>query len=195
MEFFNKNSYRNNKNKPCSQRGGVEIWLVLIVAIIICGWSFWQLHLNSYAATQVLYSRDQAGDKAIISSIENSHQYIYFAMYTLTRSDIVDALIAAKLRGLDVRGVLDGSQVSLSEEKPLITKLQKFGVNLEIANLQDGLMHMKMLVTDNAYVSGSFNWTTAATNYNDEILEIGQVEGIRLQYLNIFQELAKRYAK
>ena len=56
-----------------------------------------------------------------------------------------------------------------------------------------GLMHMKLLVTDNAYVSGSFNWTNAATLYNDEVIESGSTPSIRIQYQNVFETLWKQY--
>jgi phosphatidylserine/phosphatidylglycerophosphate/cardiolipin synthase-like enzyme len=54
---------------------------------------------------------------------------------------------------------------------------------------------MKAVVTDKAYASGSFNWTSAATNLNDEVLEVGRDENIRKQYQHILEELFSRYGK
>ena len=34
-------------------------------------------------------------------------------------------------------------------------------------------MHLKVLVTEK-HASGSYNWTSAATNLNDEVLEVGR---------------------
>jgi phosphatidylserine/phosphatidylglycerophosphate/cardiolipin synthase-like enzyme len=54
-------------------------------------------------------------------------------------------------------------------------------------------MHIKALVTDKAYISGSYNWTQAATTLNDEVLEIGRDEGMRKQYERIMKEVIGRY--
>jgi phosphatidylserine/phosphatidylglycerophosphate/cardiolipin synthase-like enzyme len=54
-------------------------------------------------------------------------------------------------------------------------------------------MHTKVLVTDKAYASGSYNWTAAATNINDEILEVGQDETIRQEYQTILEEMFDKY--
>ena len=56
-------------------------------------------------------------------------------------------------------------------------------------------MHLKALVTDKAYLSGSYNWTSAATNLNDEILEIGRDENIRKKYHDILEEIFNKYGK
>jgi len=48
-------------------------------------------------------------------------------------------------------------------------------------------------VTEKAYASGSFNWTAAATNLNDEVLEIGYDEAVRQKYQNILEEIFKKY--
>jgi hypothetical protein len=44
-------------------------------------------------------------------------------------------------------------------------------------------------VTDGAYAIGSYNWTSAATFENDEILEIGTNDELRRQYLAIIQRI------
>ena len=54
-------------------------------------------------------------------------------------------------------------------------------------------MHTKVLVTDKAYASGSYNWTSSATNINDEILEVGSDEAIRSQYQSILEEMFNKY--
>ncbi|MHB8871580.1 MAG: phospholipase D-like domain-containing protein [Candidatus Doudnabacteria bacterium] len=147
---------------------------------------------NGYAQTKVLYSKDDKIDEALVSEIQAAEKFVYFAVYTITKENIVNALIAAKLRGLEVVGVLDANQIDISEEKPWVKKLKKYGIVLKIPAKESGLMHLKMLVTDKAYASGSFNYTVSAASYNDEVIEIGRVEGIRKQYLSVFRRLFER---
>jgi phosphatidylserine/phosphatidylglycerophosphate/cardiolipin synthase-like enzyme len=150
---------------------------------------------QTIATTKILYCQKERCDREVVNQIMAARSFVYFAMYTITRQSIVDALIGAKLRGLEVRGVLDFNQSLIVQEKPEISQLKKAGVELESPFMADGgLMHMKLLVTDSAYVSGSFNWTNAATLYNDEVIESGSAPSIRQQYQKVFEALWKQYA-
>ena len=58
----------------------------------------------------VLYSLDkQQNDQALVYMMDGARTYIYFAIYEFTKEDIAAALIRAKDRGLDVRGIMDGA--------------------------------------------------------------------------------------
>src|ERR1035437_10509359 len=53
--------------------------------------------------TRVIYSLDQKqNDKELIALIDGAKDHIYFAIYTFTLSNVADALVAAKGRGVDV---------------------------------------------------------------------------------------------
>jgi len=72
---------------------------------------------QSQTPTKILYCQKERCDREVVNQIMAAHSFVYFAMYTITRQSIVDALIGAKMRGLDVRGVLDFNQSLLAEEK------------------------------------------------------------------------------
>lgn len=147
------------------------------------------LQQEQAAQTEVFYNKTESIPGQIIKELQTSKHYAYLAMYTLTQQDLADALIAAKLRGLDVKIVLDYSQSLLEQEKPLISKLKKYNIDLKIPFRSTGIMHMKMLVTDEGYASGSFNWTNSASNINEEVIEIGHNQAIHDQYLKIFKQV------
>ena len=147
----------------------------------------------SAGSTKVLYCQEARCDREVIQQITNAQKFVYFSVYTITRPDIVNALIGAKLRGLEVKGVTDFNQSLIAEEKPELSRMKKAGIQIEAPYKQDGLMHIKMLVTDTGYVSGSYNWTTAATSYNDEVIETGNIEYIRSSYLQIFKRIWEKY--
>lgn len=143
-----------------------------------------------HASFTVLYSLDKKqNDQAIISVIENANSYIYFAVYTFTKENIADALIAAKQRGLDVRGITDATQAQLPSEVTLLKRLEKAGIPVETQKHVEGIMHIKAIVTDNEYALGSYNWTSAATLENDEVLEIGTDHYLHDQYLAIIKKV------
>ncbi len=147
--------------------------------------------------TRVLYSLDQKqNDKELIALINAAKSHIYFAIYEFTLKDVADALVAAKGRGVEVRGLVDSGESAKSYDKPIIAELVAAGIPVETEKHASGsgIMHIKALVTDSAYALGSYNWTNSATNVNDELLEIGTDPTLRQTYENILKKLFTAYA-
>lgn len=138
----------------------------------------------------VLYSLDKKqNDQALVGVIDHARQYVYFAIYEFTKTDIADALIRAKARGLDVRGIMDAGQSIDGPQAGIVKKLKGSRIPIAFQKHKKGIMHLKMLVTDSTYALGSYNWTNSATTLNDEILEIGTAEPLRQEYLDIMQKV------
>ncbi len=164
----------------------------LLVAVFFLWLGFIASGLYTGTQFHVLYSLDQkANDKEIIKVIDSADKYVYFAIYYFTKDNIADALIRAKKRGLEVAGITD-REASNGSNKNVVQKLKKAGVDIKIRNNNEGIMHLKTLVTDDAYVSGSFNWTQSATISNDEVIEISTNESVRKKYLKIIQKLLQK---
>ncbi len=145
---------------------------------------------------RVVYSLDQKqNDKEIIALVEGAHKYIYFAIYEFTLKDVADALVAAKGRGVEVKGVVDSGESSNSYDRPIIEELQHAGISVvtEKHPSASGIMHIKAIVTDTSYAIGSYNWTNSATTINDEILEIGTDPALRQAYENVLLKLLEAY--
>ena len=147
-------------------------------------------------STRVVYSLDQKqNDKEIIALINDAKDYIYFAIYTFTLPTIADALVEAKKRGIEVKGIMDSEQSSNSYGASITEKLRAAGIPLvtEKHATGNGIMHIKLLVTEKAYAFGSYNWTRSATTLNDEIIEIGTDPSLRQVYENILKRLLDAY--
>ncbi|MFA6463716.1 MAG: phospholipase D-like domain-containing protein [Candidatus Paceibacterota bacterium] len=139
---------------------------------------------------RVIYSLDKMqNDQEIINIINGADKYIYFAIYMFTKDNIADALIDAKNRGVIVQGITDRENAKDSYEKPIIEKLKSAGIIVENELHQDGIMHIKTIVSEKAFASGSYNWTSSATVANDEVLEVGTDESLRSQYENILKRI------
>ena len=146
--------------------------------------------------TRVVYSLDQKqNDQEIIALIDAAKSRIYFAMYEFTLKNIADALVAARKRGVEVRGLVDAGESANSYDKPIIAELVAAGIPVETEKHADGsgIMHIKAIVTDSAYALGSYNWTGSATTENDEILEIGTDPTLRQTYETILTKLLNAY--
>lgn len=168
--------------------------LVIIILSLACARFYYSYKINSSDNIEVYYNQDHALNTEIINQIEDADKFVYFSVYTFTRTDIKEALLAAKYRGLKVVGLTDRDQYNqLDQQKKLITELQENGIPVYLQN-HLGIMHTKVLVTDKAYASGSYNWTAAATDLNDEVLEVGHDETLRREYQNILEEMFTRYS-
>ena len=146
--------------------------------------------------TRVVYSLDKKqNDKEIIALIEGAKTHIYFAIYEFTLKNVADALVAAKKRGVEVRGLVDAGESANSYDRPIIQMLVAAGIPVETEKHPggNGIMHIKALVTDRAYAIGSYNWTNSATNVNDEIIEIGTDPTLVATYAGILQKLLEAY--
>ncbi len=147
-------------------------------------------------SVRVIYSLDRKqNDQELIALINEAEEYIYFAIYTFTLPSIAEALVEAKKRGVDVRGIVDSEQSANSYGAPIIKTLLDGGVSVvtEKHATGNGIMHIKLLVTEQAYAFGSYNWTKSATTINDEILEIGTDTLLRQAYENILKKLLEAY--
>ena len=147
-------------------------------------------------SVRVLYSLDQKqNDQQLISLIAAAKSHVYFAVYEFTLKDVADALVAAKQRGLDVRGLVDAGESANSYDQPIIQELVAAGIPVETEKHADGngIMHIKLLVTDAAYAMGSYNWTGSATTENDEVLELGTDPALVFTYEQLLLRLFTKY--
>lgn len=175
-----------------------DLIYITLIASLVAGLTYCyriNIHLPSeqYGIT-VYYNKQVAANELLIQTINQAEQYVYFAIYTFTRTDIKDALLGAKYRGLNVRGIVDKQQITrIPEQGKIVAELQRYGIPIYVQDHQ-AIMHLKTLVTDKAYFSGSYNWTVSATDSNDEVIEIGRDPTIKKQYEQVLNELFTRYA-
>lgn len=167
--------------------------IIIIISLTACGQFYYSYRYLPAHQISVYYNQDHPLNAEIINKIREADKFVYFSVYTFTRADIKDALLAAKYRGLMVVGLTDKTQYTqLDQQKKLIQELEKNGIPV-YQQSHSGIMHTKVLVTDKAYASGSYNWTAAATELNDEVLEVGQDQTLRQKYQAILEEMFKKY--
>ena len=121
--------------------------------------------------------------------IQNSKESIHIAMYYLTHKRIVDDLIDAKNRGVDVKIILDGSFVR--DGYAPHEKLREAGVPVKIENWRSKL-HSKNAIFDGKIATlGSTNWTSTAELVNDENMIIVYDEKVAKEVERNFQRMWK----
>ena len=145
-EMFNKNNFHKYKNK--TSNGQI-------------------IKVGDDTELKVFFSpSNPPNDVAIRPLIENAKNYIYVPMFFLTNRKLINSLIAAKSRDVDVKIIVDSAANIVNPQ--YVKLLRKNNVPVKVENW-GGKMHMKSAVIDDRHiVIGSMNWTGVAQNSNDE---------------------------
>ena len=127
---------------------------------------------SSVTAPEVLYAPEDHPADRLVALYEGARRSIYVASYGLTYPPIVQALVVAKKRGVDVRVITDRAKLDDPKQRTALETLRLAGIPIKV-NRHDGLMHLKQaVVDDHVNTSGSMNQTASAARYNDERLDI-----------------------
>ncbi|MDW8041299.1 MAG: phospholipase D family protein [Nitrososphaerota archaeon] len=123
----------------------------------------------------------------IIDLIDRANRSVLVAIYSFTRDDIADALVRAVNRGLEVRVVIERERAY--ETGSEYRRLRDGGVNVRLDGNPD-LMHHKFIVIDGRIViTGSYNFSGAAEDRNDENIIVIMGEGVASQYRSEFERV------
>jgi phosphatidylserine/phosphatidylglycerophosphate/cardiolipin synthase-like enzyme len=155
-------------------------FLIIVLSITIS--------ISTLAKTEVYFSLSDNPQKEIIKNINQAQAFINIAMYTFTDKEIALPLIDAQERGVKVRVYLDRSQIgsTYSISRLLVQK----GIKVRIST-NNYIMHHKFAIIDNhLLLTGSYNWTFAANNKNEEnLMVIDDPEIIKIfqnQFVNLW---------
>jgi len=137
----------------------------------------WVLHGTSNAQTggatiEMYYAPEEAPLDRVVALYGRARRYIYVSVYGFTSPRAVEALVAARKRGLDVRLITDHERTLDAKQRSALHTLRLAGIPIRV-NRHDGLMHLKQVVIDDDInTSGSMNHTTSGNRYNDERLDV-----------------------
>ena len=148
--------------------------------------------IASSADVEVLYAPHDAPLDRVAILYQHAKRYIYVSVYGLTYPRVVQALVAAKKRGVDVRMLTDRERTQDAKQNTALRTLRLAGIPIRI-NQHDGLMHLKQVVIDDEInASGSMNHTTSGNFYNDERVDIISDHAIsvkaREQFLSMWND-------
>ncbi len=125
---------------------------------------------------QTCFSPTRKCSNYITQEIDQAQREILVAVYAFTSYDLAWALVKANRRGIKVRVVLD-EEFDQENSYSKGSFLGQHGLQIRRVsgltrrNQDSGLMHQKFAVIDRKVVlTGSYNWTASAENFNDEYL-------------------------
>jgi phosphatidylserine/phosphatidylglycerophosphate/cardiolipin synthase-like enzyme len=122
--------------------------------------------VNMPSVRETCFSRVERCDVLLINLINRANRSVYVAVYSFTRDSLATALISAKERGVEVRVVIERERAY--EQGSEYPRLKSAGVDVRLDG-NPNLMHHKFMVIDGyIVVTGSYNWSSAAEERNDE---------------------------
>lgn len=137
--------------------------------------------------TQIETHFESEGDvPARIVQMINTANSIRFMAFSLTRDDMMNAMLARQQSGADVMGIVEASSRRFA--KPLFCG----GVDIKQDGNPDVLHHKIYIINGQTVVIGSFNFSDSAANQNDENTLIITNPDIAQAYL---QEFERRWAE
>lgn len=137
---------------------------------------------------------NSACEKLLIDNISKAGKTIYAAVYTFAKKSIADALIERAEHGVKISLKLDAVQAEFSYTKFLIKRMESAGILIQLITMKKkgSHMHHKFAVIDGkTTVTGSFNWTRSATEFNNENIISVTSDEIAEAYMNEWNEIGK----
>jgi hypothetical protein len=146
------------------------------------------MRIDDDLALDVYFSpQDDPMERAVRPLLQGAKSQIDVAVFFLTHKGVTADLIAAHLRGVKVRVIIDATSAKNGYTKHEI--LRAAGIPVKIEDW-GGKMHMKSAVVDHEHViAGSMNWTSAGTRSNDENTAIIHSRRIARDYDQAFAQL------
>jgi phosphatidylserine/phosphatidylglycerophosphate/cardiolipin synthase-like enzyme len=135
----------------------------------------------------VCFSRVEQCDNLLINLISQAKKSVYVAIYSFTRDSLAKALIDAKNRGVEVKVVIEEENAYGQGSDYQI--LRDAGVDVRLDG-NPALMHHKFMIVDGEImVTGSYNWSTAAEDRNDENFVVIRDEEVVDRFTQEFNRL------
>ena len=134
-------------------------------------------------------------EQAILDELGAATESVYFAMFFLTSDPIGDLLVSKAAAGVTVSGIFDavGATNAYSQDE----KLCAAGLPIKVETF-GGKVHDKFAVIDvhgpdPRVITGSYNWTTAGAESNDEntliIHDAATAQAYYQEYLRLYEAI------
>ena len=145
------------------------------------------INLDNTKITPYFSPKDKVVTKTIIPLINNAKDYIYIPTFVLTHEKLAQALINAHNRGVDIKIIVDATNVNAKRSR--ISFLRNSGIKIKTENYA-GKIHSKTILIDDLYlISGSMNFSNSGENKNDENCLIIEDKRLTKYYKEFFEYL------
>lgn len=128
----------------------------------------------------------------IISLINNAKNSIKICVFTISDNKIVQAIIAAHKRGIDIVVISDNDKAN--DKGSDIDYLSDKGVHVLLDHSSHHMHHKFAIFDEKILLNGSFNWTRSATTVNQENILVTGERQLVADYLKQFEYLKEAFS-
>jgi phosphatidylserine/phosphatidylglycerophosphate/cardiolipin synthase-like enzyme len=162
-------------------RQRVAVFLCLGVLATVSWWQSVQAEPQPAEILAIYFTPPAGGAPGLIKQIDGAKKSIKVMAYGFTATNLAEALVRAKRRGVDVGLIQD--EKSAQNNRETLPILLAAGIEVR-SDGKHAIQHNKvMLIDDDIVITGSYNFTKSAESRNAENIMI-----VRSSYA------AKRYA-
>lgn len=134
--------------------------------------------------------QDKGISTKVLPLVKSAKHKIYMPAFVITHKTLTSALIEAFKRGVDVKVIIDAT--NLHARNSTVATLRANGIPVKVENYA-GKMHSKIIIIDEKYVvTGSTNFSNSGENKNDENMIIIENPKIAKFYDDFFIYLWSR---
>ena len=127
----------------------------------------------------------------IVSALRSAENEIVLMAFSLTSDAIGDALIEQAERGIEVRGVLERTQANNPGSE--YNRLVEAGLDVYLDANPDNMHHKAMVIDGETVLTGSYNFSRAASEVNDENTLLIQDRQVAADFLLEFERLTHQF--
>ncbi len=140
------------------------------------------------AEVEIFFSpQDKIITKQIIPIIQNAKKYIYIPVFFITKKELVNELIYAHNRGVEIKIINDATNAS--NKYTIHHQLRESGIKVKTENYAGKLHSKAMIIDDEISIIGSMNFTNSGEKRNDENVVIIKDKEIAQYLKSTFQTL------
>lgn len=133
--------------------------------------------------------------RLLIGEIYGAKKEIKVAIFSITHEKIVQALVNAAKRGVDVKVKYDAGQRDWETMQAAVKELEKHKIPcaaIKMASEHAGMHHKFAVIDQTRVLTGSFNYSTAGAWNNYENLVLIVSDKIAAQFSKEFEGIADR---
>lgn len=163
------------------RRNALVVGLIGVVLVAVAATSQVQ-----QADIEVFFSRVDKPQAEIIRALDGAAETLHIALYYFTDPELAAAVVRAQQRGVQTYVYLDKSQVKQKYSQARWLAAQDVPVRI---SSNSAIMHNKFAIIDSATVlTGSYNWSRAAYQRNDENVLVIRRKDIAARYKQRFAD-------
>ena len=154
-----------------------------------------KININGIELGVFFSPQDKIITKEILPIINKAHKYIYIPVFYITKKELVNELISANQRGVEVKIINDATNAS--NKHTIHHQLREAGIKVKTENYA-GKLHSKAMIIDDEYsIIGSMNFTNSGEKRNDENVVIIKDEEIakylKSTFLKLWDKIPEKY--